>query len=151
MRERDRAFDVRPLLADFRNAHGGATRRGITAAPLAFLPRVDGARIAPLNHEAGQRAMKVLSVVKPVSHELQDMGDGFRRLVRIGLEGERALRRLDDDDRAGLRDNRSSRCQQRDDDRHNNALHLGRVLLALVLTTPTRPHHRAMAHSPQRG
>src|SRR5204863_8905414 len=90
MRELDRPFDVRPLFADFRNAHGGAARRGITAAPLAFLPRVDGARIAPLNHEAGQRAMKVLSVVKPVSHELQDMGDGFRRLVRIGLAGERA-------------------------------------------------------------
>jgi hypothetical protein len=42
--------------------------------------------------------MHALPVVKVLVHQVENVGDGLRRLVRIGFKLERPLLRFDDDD-----------------------------------------------------
>ena len=77
---------------------------GLPLPPLpqcVLLGHVARLRIAQLHHEVRHDAVHALAVVETPVHQLHDVRHGLRRLVRIGLELERALLGLDDDDRAG--------------------------------------------------
>ena len=91
MRQGDRAFDVRALPADFGGADGAAAGRPRSAPPERVLRQVTRLRVAPLHDEPGHRAMEALAVVEAAFHEVDDVGHGLRRLVRIGFERERRL------------------------------------------------------------
>jgi hypothetical protein len=74
---------------------GNADGRTLDAAPHFFLRHVARLLIAELYDKAGHHAMHPLPVVEPLVDLSENMGDGLRRLVGIGLELERALLRLD--------------------------------------------------------
>ena len=71
------------LLADLGGADRLAARRRGAAPPQCSLRQVARLRIAPLHDEPGHGAMKALAVVEAALHEVDDVRDRFRRLVRI--------------------------------------------------------------------
>ena len=99
--------------------------------------------------------MDALAVVEAAPDELHDVRDGLRRFVGIRFERERALRRLDDDDRTGvLAGRRQSRTRQQSThtssvSRHRRAEPRHRSPDDLV--TPICGHHSRITHSPHRG
>src|SRR5262249_17892099 len=97
MRERDGPAGVRMLLRDLGRADRLAAGRAGATTPFRLERQVARSRVAPLHHETRERAMDALSVVETTRHELDDVRDRFRCVVRIRFELERALRSLHDD------------------------------------------------------
>src|SRR5262245_38887059 len=99
MRERDGAPYVSPLLVYLGRANRRPAGSRLPAAPIGFLRKIPGPRIAPLDHKSWNRPMKPLTVVEPRFDELHDVLDRQGRLLGKRLEGEGTNRRLDDNDR----------------------------------------------------
>src|SRR5262245_55598277 len=122
MRDGDGAGGVRALLRNLRHADSVAAGRGGAEPPLGLLAEIARTRIAPLDDEPRHRAVQALPIVEPRFDELQNVRDGLRRFFGIGLEREYAFRRLDDDDRAGVRLGVSRRTTTKSENEANGQL-----------------------------
>jgi len=139
---------VQPLAAHLGHADRGSASGIRTAAPLRLLHQIAGSGIAPLHEKAGQRAMNALAVVEAALHQRDDVGHGFGRVVLKGLHLERALRRVDDDDRTGTCLGHGLSRKQQDGGGHHNGAHHHAFE---VRVTPTCPQCSRIRQLPQRG
>src|SRR5215471_4950671 len=96
--------------------------------------------------------MKPLAIVKALPHELEDVGDGFRRFARIRLEREGSFCRFDDDHGTGVlrvREHGPAREGRRHQNERQNPPPADHE--RAVLTTPSRGHHLLITQAPHLG
>jgi len=103
MRHRDRADLVQPLLAELGDANRVAAARVEAASPQRLLRHIARLRIAQLHELIRHDAQDALAVVEVALRQREDVIDGLWGFVRVRLDLDRPLDRLDDEDgpRAG--------------------------------------------------